>query len=560
MGKLGALSHPRFFEPAVVGLIAPLCIFGAAVGVQLIVSLGVSTNTSLIGALAAMGLARLPLAAFARYRSIHVQNLAQSAISAATFGAANSLFLPIGIPFLLGRPDLIPAMFAGAFLAMLLDAYLLYRMFGSEVFPAEGAWPPGRAAAEAILAGDRGGRKAAILAAGVLLGGAGSAVSVPMSAFGVAFIGNPVALTMFGIGLLVRGYGTVLFRGGDIGETYIPHGIMIGAGLVTLVQIASIISKRNARGGARASRQVKNAIGMGAAIYVAIAVLMAVAGGLQAEMPLPQLCFFIVYAAFAALVHELIVGLAAMHSGWFPAFAVAMITLLGGLLAGFPATALALLAGFTAATGPAFADMGYDLKAGFQLRGNGADAAFEAEGRKQQLYAAMFALVAAGTVVAASYHGYFERDLVAPVDRVYVATIRAGLSQGVVHSMLWWVLPGAVVQFLGGAKRQVGILFATGLLINTPLAGWAVLAGLAGRAVWTRWKGKAGQNVMEVFAAGVIAGDALSGFFSGTIRGYRGLPLGHQTVTRVDHGFSNKPEARVFSGSDGQLGIARAGR
>src|ERR671924_461803 len=66
-------------------------------------------------------------ATFVRYRSIHVQNLAQSAISAATFGAANSLLLPIGVPFLLGRPDLIIPMLVGAALSMLLDAYLLYR-------------------------------------------------------------------------------------------------------------------------------------------------------------------------------------------------------------------------------------------------------------------------------------------------------------------------------------------------------------------------------------------------------------------------------------------------
>jgi hypothetical protein len=38
-----------------------------------------------------MLLACIPPALFARYRSIHVQNLAQSAISAATFGASNSL-------------------------------------------------------------------------------------------------------------------------------------------------------------------------------------------------------------------------------------------------------------------------------------------------------------------------------------------------------------------------------------------------------------------------------------------------------------------------------------
>jgi hypothetical protein len=35
------------------------------------------------------------------------------------------------------------ALFAGVFLAMLIDGYLLYRVFDSEVFPATGAWPPG---------------------------------------------------------------------------------------------------------------------------------------------------------------------------------------------------------------------------------------------------------------------------------------------------------------------------------------------------------------------------------------------------------------------------------
>ena len=510
--------HPRFFEPAVFALVAPLCVVGAVIGIQVMVSLGISTNTSLIGALAAMGVARLPVALFARYRSIHVQNLAQSAISAATFGAANSLFLPIGIPFLLGRPDLIPAMFTGAFLAMVLDAYLLYRMFGSEIFPAEGAWPPGRAAAEAILAGDQGGRKALVLVGGVLCGAAGSAVSVPMSAFGVAFIGNPIALAMFGIGLLVRSYGPQLFRGVDLGNTYIPHGIMIGAGIVSVLQIGSIVSKRNFGLGPRTSHPLKSTIGGGIAAYIAIGALIAVIAGLWTDMGFARLCFFVLYAGFVALLHEFIVGLAAMHAGWFPAFAVALITLFGGMLAGFPPAALALLAGFSAATGPAFADMGYDLKAGFLLRGKGIDPKFEADGRRQQLLAAMFALMIAGLVVLASYRGYFARDLFAPVDRVYVATIRAGLSGGVAHSLLWWALPGAIAQLLGGAQRQIGILFATGLLINTPLAGWAVLSGLAGRALWTKWRGAAGQSSMEVFAAGVIGGDALLSFLVGALR------------------------------------------
>jgi len=82
---------------------------------------------------------------------------------------------------------------------MLLDGYLLYRMFDTRVFrPAA----PGRrvAAAEAIRAGDAGGRRAALLVVGLLIGIAGSWLKIPMSAFGVAFIGNVWALTMFGIG------------------------------------------------------------------------------------------------------------------------------------------------------------------------------------------------------------------------------------------------------------------------------------------------------------------------------------------------------------------------
>src|SRR6202789_994632 len=170
--------HPTIFEPLTLILIAVLCVIGAIIGMQLLVTLGVTANTSIVGALIAMALARIPLAALARYRSIHVQNLAQSAISAATFGAGNALLLPIGIPFVMGRPDLVEPMFLGVFLAMLIDGFMLYRMFDSAVFPAEGAWPPGVAAAEAIRAGDEGGRKLGVLGLGVLVGVIGSLFKV----------------------------------------------------------------------------------------------------------------------------------------------------------------------------------------------------------------------------------------------------------------------------------------------------------------------------------------------------------------------------------------------
>lgn len=543
--------HPSLFEPATLALIAILCVFGAIIGMQLLVSLGITANTSLIGALAAMALARVPLAMFARYRSIHVQNLAQSAISSATFGAANSLLLPVGIPWLLGRPDLVLPMLAGAFFAMLLDAYLLYRMFDSRVFPATGAWPPGVAAAEAIKAGDEGGRKAVLMGVGFVtailigfvkvplawIGFAGSAAmsSIPMSAFGVAFIGNIWALTMFGIGLLLRGYSSQIFGGplfetvipkGDLMAAYIPHGFMIGAGLVALLQVGLLLFRRDeAQKQAEAASgtsdaEVKRALGLGTIGYLVIAIFIALVGGLMTDMSIGMLMLFVLYAAFAAYVHELIVGLAAMHSGWFPAFAVALITLIIGMLIGFPMPALALLVGFSAATGPAFADMGYDLKAGYLLRGNGVDPAFEREGRRQQLFAAMFAFVIAGAVVLVSYQSFFDRNLVAPVDKVYAATIKAGVAPGVAWQLFLWAIPGAILQFVGGPKRQIGVLFATGLLINFPMAGWAVLAGILCRLIWEKLRGADGEGDMEVFAAGVIAGDAIFSFFDSVSKNF----------------------------------------
>ncbi|MFZ1873838.1 MAG: OPT/YSL family transporter [Chania sp.] len=493
-----------------------LSVIGAIIGVQLITTLGVTPNTSIIGALFAMLLARIPLQMFQRYRSIHTQNLAQTVISSATFGAANSLLMPIAVPYVMGQPQLIMPMFCGVAAAMLLDAYLLYRLFDTKVFPAANAWPPGVAAAEAIKAGDRGGKQAWLLVVGVVVGVAGSMLKIPMAAFGTAFIGNIWALSMFGIGLLLRAYGQPL-TGVDLNAQYIPHGVMVGAGLVALIQVVQVIRNKHAdtvSTHTQPDSEVRKALGLGAAGYVAIAAMLALAGGLYSEMSLTMLLLFVIYAAFAAFVHELIVGIAAMHSGWFPAFAVALITLIIGILIGFPPLALCILTGFTAATGPAFADMGFDLKAGFILRGYGKDLQQELLGRRIQLIAAMIAFVIAIPVVYFSYSSYFLQELVPPVARVYAKTIEAGAQPGIAFSLLIWVIPGAIVQFIGGPKRQLGVLLATGLLINNPLAGWAVVVGITLRILIIKRWGDKGRTPMEIMAAGFIAGDALYNFFN----------------------------------------------
>ena len=364
-----ATSRPRvsFFEPVLLLVSICLSVLGAIIGMQLIVTLGISANTSIIGALMAIVFSRIPMAVTRRFRVLERQNLMQTAISSATFGAANSLMIPLGVPFAMGMPELVTPMLIGAIAAMLVDGAMLYNLFGSRIFPATGSWPAGVATAEAIWAGDRGGRKAAFLGLGVAAGIGGALMGVPMSAFGAAFLGNLAALTMFGIGLLVRGYSIPILHV-DIAAAYIPHGLMIGAGIVALFQVAREIHRSRAgaatdpRNLEMTSARARRVLSGGFVAYMLVALLISVLAGHITELTPAMLIGFVIYAAFAAYAHELIVGIAAMHSGWFPAFAVALITLTIGIVIGFPPSALAVLAGFSAATGPAFADMGYDLK------------------------------------------------------------------------------------------------------------------------------------------------------------------------------------------------------
>lgn len=523
--KTGA-AHPKALAPANLVLTLVLSVLGAVIGMQMMASLGIVPSTSLIGALAAMTLARVPLAMCRGFRSPHAQNLAQTSMSSATFGAANSLFLPIGIPFLFGLPEMVVPMLVGVGLAMLLDGWMLYRLFDTPIFPARNPWPLGIAAAEAIKAGDSGGRQAHLLLAGLALGLAGAALTLPMSAFGVALVGGWAAMAAFGCGLLAKAYaGTLL--GVDLARIYLPHGMMIGAGLVALIQVGRLILERRAAAdtasgaGASAVAPAGASLRLGALGYLAIMVLLAAGTGVYVGMAPGMLVAFILYGAAAAFVHEIIVGIAAMHAGWFPAFAVALITLLVGIGLGFPPPALVVLAGFSASTGPAFADMGYDLKAGHLLRGVGADPAFERDGRRQQTLAGMLGFGVAIVVVALSYKSFFANHLTAPIDAAYVAAIRAGISGETARALALWAIPGAALQWLGGSRRQLGVLLATGLLIGNPWAGWMVAAGLLCRWAVHRSAGDAAKARVEVFAGGVIAGDALYGFASGLVRSLR---------------------------------------
>ncbi|MFD8457206.1 OPT family oligopeptide transporter [Streptomyces antimycoticus] len=537
-------SHPRAFEPVTLILTIVLSVLGALIGIVLITSLGVSPNTAVIGALVAMLIGRIPVGVLTRMRSRHRQNLVQSAISGSTFAAANSLLTPIAVPFALGRNDLVWPMLGGAVIGLAVDSWVLYRVFDSKLLPATGSWPAGIAAAETIKAGDTGGRKAAILGAGAVIGFVGALFKLPTSAAGVGFLGNIWALAMFGVGLTVGQYAPEF--GFDLGAHHVPHGLMIGAGLVALAQ--ALLLMRTRKGGAKGAAaspaadgsavdspdadggltveapQLRRGLLEGMGLFVCGAIVVAIAGGVVGGLSLPALVGWVLLAGVAAIVHQLIVGLAAMHSGWFPAFAVTLIFLIIGLVLHIPTVPLALLVGYTASTGPAFADLGYDFKAGWLLRRDAAPwRPFEIEGRRQQYLAQLVGFGVALVVVAVAWKTFFSDGKVPPVAEVYVTTIKTGLEPGTMTTMLLWAVPGALVQLLGGPSRQMGVLLATGLLVATPQAGWMVLGALVVRQLYTLWRRRGiadaaarkesdeqAENDLSLVGAGLVAGSSLN--------------------------------------------------
>jgi uncharacterized oligopeptide transporter (OPT) family protein len=251
------------------------------------------------------------------------------------------------------------------------------------------------------------------------------------------------------------------------------------------------------------------------------ALVLALISGIYTEMSIISLIVYLIFAAVAAIICEIIVGLSSMHAGWFPAFATALIFLVLGMLVGFPPLALALLVGYLASTGPAFADMGYDLKAGWILRGKGANPEFERAGKVQQCWAELIGFAVAIVFILFFYKNYFAADLIPPVDRVYVATIKAGTSPEVLRWLGIWAIAGAIIQAIGGPAKQIGILFATGLLIFNPWAGWTAILSILTRIAILKKYGKRAEGPMYVLAGGFIAGSAITSFTTGTLQAWR---------------------------------------
>ena len=207
-----------------------------------------------------------------------------------------------------------------------------------------------------------------------------------------------------------------------------------------------------------------------------------------------------------------------MHSGYFPAMATVVIFLVIAMFIGFPPEALAFLAGYAACTGPAFADMGYDLKTGWILRGRGKNPQFETTGRKQQYYAEMLGGFVAIIAVFIFWNAYLSNGRIPPVASVYQSTIEAGVNSEVLRNIIIFACVGGVIQLISGLKRQIGIMLAAGLLITNPIAGVAGLSFMGIRVIIEKVFGDEGRKNLNVISAGLIAGSALYGFFTNTFR------------------------------------------
>ncbi|HEY0876679.1 MAG TPA: hypothetical protein VGD94_24600 [Vicinamibacterales bacterium] len=513
-------SSPRAFDWRALPFYVLFAVLAAVICAQINVHLGITPNTSVIGVLVAIAVGRTLIPAF---RDPQRQLLLETATSAGGFAGANIGLVSLATLALLGFNHLFWPLLVGLLAGMVADIWLGYRLFGSRAFPAEAPWPDGEAVGRMIQAGDTGGRTARDLVEGIAAALIGRLFLLPMAGFGIAFIGNATALSALAIGLLVRGYSNVVQY--DFASSYLPHGMMIGAGLVQVLQTGWLFwqtRERSPAAGATPSEEAKGGplqlsaseILLHLAVMLGGAVLLVGAGGLwKYEPSAMSLLGWVAFAGVAALVHTIIVGYCAMLSGWFPSFAVAIALMMVAALFGFPLELLALLAGYVLSTGPQFADLGYDLKSGWIVRGRGQDPRLEQYGRSQQVRLQQLGGIVGLATAAFAFEVYWSAGLVPPMSRVMAATISVTVNPELSMQLLIGGVVGAAVQMAGTARRALGIMLATGLLLDNVGYGWALAGGLVLRRFLP-------PQTMAVRAPGVIAGDGIGGFVSAILRAF----------------------------------------
>lgn len=510
----------RFSEPMTIIFGVILSVLSGIICMQIMGKVGVSANTSILGAVLAMLVSRIPLTLFGKFKNLERQNYIQTIVSGAGFAAANCAFVAVAILYVMGETQAILPMALGCIFGTVISVYTVGSLYDSPLFPTKEAWAPGVATAEVLEAGDEGGDKAKRVIQGIVVGIVGSFFKLPVGAVGIVFIANIVSMLALGIGLLVRGYCAPL-TGFDLGTTRIPQGFMVGAGLIALVQSIISICQNSSKRKKTEEKAVGEVVTVSAAktkstlviallTHVAGGVFVGIACGIFTGMSPVKMIIWIVWTAFASVASMIIIGKAAMYSGWFPGFAVTTIFMTIGVLIGFPPIAVAVLTGYVSAVGPCFADMGYDLKTGWIIRGKSKNVEHELYGRKQQIYIEMVGALI-GIIVVIFFANMTMKDgLIPATSTVFATTAEMGSDISLLKELMIWAVPGAIIQIIG-RKYMFGVLLATGLLINNPVYGIGVIVAVIFRKI-------IGDEFMNCRDAGLIAGDGLFGFFSSLVK------------------------------------------
>ena len=523
-------QRPVLPDPIALGLALVVSPTAAAIGLHVFAIFGVVPAAELVilAVFGGLGVAPRLRAVLRPERQLVVQTAAAVAVVAATLGQT----LTLGVAHAVGRQELAMLLLVGAGVAGAGALAAAAVLFDSALLPASAAWPSRR-----IVVADAIGRllaawRALSLGLGLMLGhwGAVSFGAPLLSAFGLAFLGNGLGLAVLAVGAIVRPLLPFLLRA-DVDALLLPHGLLLGAGLAGLCQAAGSLMRRSLpRAGAervaaappagsrigRAWRSVRtHLVGQGVAsrrliiglalasgLYALLAELLLAAAGLQAGGIDPfRVLALGLLAGLLTVGLQLLVGLSGAHLGWVPTLGCCLLALAVARWLGGPTAATLVLITLVAASGPAFAELAYQLTAAAEL---GAPRV-----RAQQVLAGLLGLASALAVVAAWAGDYFAAGYVPPVSQALATAVELAADRSRLSAAVPWVLVGFVAQWLGGPRRQVGFLFATGLLIAIPALGWALLAGLAARTVLSIVSRSRADLSAAIFGLGCIGGELL---------------------------------------------------
>jgi hypothetical protein len=464
------------------------------------------TEILALGLLRVAGLA--PRSGWARVAEARL--IVLTAATVAALGATFALLLPEGLFVALGdaaRQDY--ALPGGTLIAGFALLSVLWLDFG--FLPTAADWRPLETLRGAL-------KPASVWLALPALAGVwvsqvvASLASAPIaSGIGLALLGPPFGLALLAAAMIARPALPYLL-GVDPTGIFLPHGMLIGAALGAALQVASLVVVRSfrLRRGAQAHRRPASPpVGAGSRRRMAVAPAIALGyalvlwllwlasrGSLDGALDLVPLALA---AGVLLLLSQLLCAQSLAFAGQVPLLGCAVVVLLGLARLGLSWADAVLSAVLAIAAGAIFAEAAALLRVG-RTMGLGGQ-------RVPQLTVALGSLALAALVVGALGAQYLQRGFIPPASVALAGVIEQASAPGGVGALLPWLLLGLAVQIASGPGRQGGILLATGLLLDLPVVGWAILAGLCARIVLVLVLRRRADSLVPVLGIGCIVGE-----------------------------------------------------